>query len=60
MGQAAIEIAEGVSIPVGDLVFKTSRSSGPGGQNVNKRDTRVSVLFDVRSCPSLSDEQKFV
>jgi ribosome-associated protein len=58
MEQAAIEIAEGVSISASDLVFKTSRSSGPGGQNVNKRDTRVSVLFDVRNCASLSDQQK--
>ena len=37
---------------------RRSRSGGPGGQNVNKLNTRVTVLFDVAGSPSLSDEQK--
>jgi ribosome-associated protein len=45
-------------IPESELVFKASRSSGPGGQNVNKLNTRVTALFDVAGSPSLSDEQK--
>lgn len=53
-----IEIASGIYIPEGSLVFKLSRSSGPGGQNVNKLSTRATVLFDVRGCSSLSDAQK--
>jgi ribosome-associated protein len=53
-----IEITERVLIPEDELVFKTSRSGGPGGQNVNKLNTRVTVLFDVAGSPSLSDEQK--
>jgi len=40
------------------LVFKFSRSSGPGGQNVNKVNTRVTVFFDVVGTRSFSDEQK--
>ena len=40
------------------LVFKFSRSSGPGGQNVNKVNTRVTVFFDVANCESFSDSQK--
>jgi len=53
-----IEIAENTAIREDELMFKTSRSSGPGGQNVNKLNTRVAVLFDVSGSPSLSDEQK--
>ncbi|MCU0918492.1 MAG: hypothetical protein MUC88_28625, partial [Planctomycetes bacterium] len=45
-------------IPENELVITASRSSGPGGQNVNKLNTRVIVLFDVTGSPSLSNEQK--
>jgi ribosome-associated protein len=47
-----------LEIPDAELVFKTSRSSGPGGQNVNKVNTRVTLLFDVGGSPSLSAEQR--
>lgn len=40
------------------LVFKFSRSGGPGGQNVNKVNTRVTVLFDVAGAQGFSDGQK--
>ncbi len=53
-----IEIKEGVFISAEELVFKRSRSSGPGGQNVNKVNTRVTVFFDVSNCQSLSEAQK--
>ena len=53
-----IEITENTAINEDELTFKTSRSSGPGGQNVNKLNTRVTVLFDVSRSLSLSDEQK--
>ena len=53
-----IEIAENAAIREDELTFRTSRSSGPGGQNVNKLNTRVTVLFDVSHSPSLSDEQR--
>ena len=53
-----IEIASNVFINEEELVFKTSRSSGPGGQNVNKVNTRVTLFFDVANCGSLSDWQK--
>jgi len=40
------------------LVCKFSRSSGPGGQNVNKVNTRVTVFFDVAGNEIFSQEQK--
>jgi ribosome-associated protein len=53
-----IEITRDTFISEDELVFKTSRSSGPGGQNVNKANTRVTLFFDVVNCRWLSDMQK--
>ena len=53
-----LHITSTVVIPLSELRFRTSRSSGPGGQNVNKVETRVELLFDVARSPSLNDEQK--
>ena len=41
-----------------ELRFEFARSSGPGGQNVNKVETKVRLLFDVRSSSSLSSGQR--
>lgn len=40
-------------IPVGELSWRFSRSSGPGGQSVNTADSRVELSFDVAGSPSL-------
>jgi ribosome-associated protein len=56
--KAMIEITCDTFINEDELVFKVSRSSGPGGQNINKVNTRVTLLFDVADCRSLSDWQK--
>lgn len=53
-----IKVTNTLSIPEEELHFKASRSSGPGGQNVNKLNTRMTLLFDMRNSPSLSQEQK--
>jgi ribosome-associated protein len=53
-----MEITKGVQIAEESLVFKYSRSSGPGGQNVNKLNTRVTLLFDVAGSPDLTEPQK--
>jgi ribosome-associated protein len=41
-----------------ELFFKTSRSSGKGGQNVNKVSTKVELNFDVAGSALLTPEQK--
>jgi ribosome-associated protein len=41
-----------------ELKFRTSRSSGPGGQSVNKVSTKVELLFDVWSSMTLLQRQK--
>jgi ribosome-associated protein len=50
-----IVLSHSLKIPTAELQFKTSRSGGPGGQNVNKLETRVEVLFDVANSPSIQE-----
>ncbi len=51
-----------ISIPLAELDFEFSRSSGPGGQNVNKVNTKVTLQWSVRESPSLPDgvRERFV
>ncbi|MBL7215543.1 MAG: aminoacyl-tRNA hydrolase [Phycisphaerae bacterium] len=51
-------INQKLCIPESLLTFTFSRSSGPGGQNVNKLNTRVCVSLDIMNCPCLTDAQK--
>ena len=53
-----VRVAPGLDIPLDELTFSTSRSSGPGGQNVNKVETRVTVRFDVDASRALDTGQK--
>ena len=53
-----VRITDHLSIPQDELKFTASRSSGPGGQHVNKASTRVTLRFDLANSPSLSPEQK--
>lgn len=54
----AIRITETVTIPLAELHFQFSRSSGPGGQHVNRTASQVELLFDVLGSPSLNEAQR--
>lgn len=51
-----IRINDKVAIPVAELGFRFTTSSGPGGQHANRSATRVVLSFDVAQSPSLTDE----
>ncbi len=53
-----IRITDRTAVDEQSISFRFSRSAGPGGQNVNKVNTRVTLLFDVARCAGLSDEQR--
>lgn len=54
----AVRVTHGVEIPLDELRFRFTRSSGPGGQHVNKAATQVELSFDVAGSASLSEAQK--
>jgi ribosome-associated protein len=53
-----VTINDNLTIPDDELSFEYARSSGPGGQNVNKVNTKVTLRFDVAASPSLTVEQR--
>ena len=50
-----IFINDMVTIPASELQFIASRSSGPGGQHVNKTDSRIQVRWNIPTTSALSD-----
>jgi ribosome-associated protein len=53
-----LQISDELAIPLDELRYRFSRSSGPGGQNANRTATRVELLFDVQHSPSLDPAQR--
>ena len=53
-----LRINNKLEIPVSEIKWRFSRSSGAGGQNVNKRDSRVEILFNVFESKTLTPYQK--
>jgi ribosome-associated protein len=58
MDTADIIINSEVRLPPSEVQYRTTRSSGPGGQHVNKSETQVELLFDVAHSPSLTETQR--
>ena len=53
-----LRITPTAAIDLSDLVWRVSRSGGPGGQHANTSDTRVEVTLDVRHCAGLTPHQR--
>ena len=53
-----VPISDTLRNPSAELTYLFTRTSGPGGQHVNRSATQVELLFDVAGSPSLSDEQR--
>ena len=54
----ALEITPALTIPLGELDYRATRSGGPGGQHVNTSSTRIELWWDVAGSPSLSEDQR--
>jgi ribosome-associated protein len=53
-----LKIDAGLTIPLGEVELRASRSSGPGGQHANVTASRVEAVFDVRASGTLDDAQR--
>ena len=53
-----LRINSNLKISVKEIQWRFSRSSGAGGQNVNKTDSRVEILFNVFESKTLTQYQK--
>jgi ribosome-associated protein len=58
MERESIRVTRSVVLPLAEVDFRYSRSSGPGGQHAQKTETRVEALFDVESSAALTEVQK--
>jgi ribosome-associated protein len=58
MDGESIRVTRSVVLPLGEVQFRYSRSSGPGGQHAQKSETRVEAVFDVEASSALSKTQK--
>ena len=58
MDGESIRVTRSVVLPLREIVLRTSRSSGPGGQHAQKSETRVEAIFDVEASEALTPAQK--
>jgi ribosome-associated protein len=58
MDGESIRVTRSVLLPLAEIDFRFSRSSGPGGQHANRSETRVEALFDVESSRALTAVQR--
>ena len=55
-----LQITKTLVIPSKEIKWRFSRSSGPGGQNVNKIESRVEIIFNLEDSKVLNDYQKVI
>jgi ribosome-associated protein len=53
-----LRVNESLSIPRSELDVRVSRSSGAGGQHVNKTSSRVEIFWNIRGSTALDDDQR--
>jgi ribosome-associated protein len=56
--EETLVVNEELSIPLGEIELRASRSSGPGGQHANVTASRIEAVFDVGASPTLTSEQR--
>ena len=55
-----LKITKSLVIPSKEIKWRFSRSSGPGGQNVNKIESRVEIIFNLEDSKVLNNYQKTI
>ena len=55
-----LKITKSLVIPSNEIKWRFSRSSGPGGQNVNKIESRVEIIFNLEDSKVLNEYQKAI
>jgi ribosome-associated protein len=53
-----LRVSGELAIPLGEIVLRRSRSSGPGGQHANVTASRVEAVFDIAASPSLDEQAR--
>jgi len=53
-----LHVSDNLQIPLRELQYRYSRSGGPGGQHVNRTESQVELLWDVRNAAGLSKTQR--
>ena len=53
-----LQVSPALTIPAGELLWRFSRSSGPGGQHVNTTDSRVALSWNIAGSAALSEDQR--
>ncbi len=54
----SLSIKNGIKIPYHELEITTSRAGGPGGQHVNKTNTKITIRWNIHGTTALTAEQK--
>ena len=58
MSERRLVVTPNLSIPLAEIVFRATPSSGPGGQHVNRSATRIEAVWNVAASPVLTPAQR--